>query len=50
MFQHITLLGAYIINLACDKLIMKIVRSLFIHRFVHFSHKYHELKTRLIDR
>ncbi len=36
-----------ITNLTCDKLIMKMVRILFIHRFVHLTHKYHALKTRL---
>ncbi len=35
----------YIVNLTCNKLIMKIVQSSFIHRFVHFTHKYHALKT-----
>jgi hypothetical protein len=40
----------YITNLACDKLIMKIIRSLFIHRFVHFTHEYHALKTHLTHR
>jgi hypothetical protein len=38
---------AYITNLACDQLIMKIVQNSFIHRFVHFTHKYHVLKTHL---
>jgi hypothetical protein len=33
-----------IINLTCDKLLMKFVWSLFIHRFIHFTHKYHVLK------
>ncbi len=32
-------------NLACDELIMKIMQSSFIHGFVHFTHKYHALKT-----
>jgi hypothetical protein len=32
-------------NLTCDKLIMNVVWSSFIHRFVHFTHKYHALKT-----
>jgi hypothetical protein len=33
-----------IINLACDELLMKFMQKLFIHRFVHFKHKYHVLK------
>jgi hypothetical protein len=37
----------YIKNLPCNKLIMKIMRSLFIHGFVHFTHEYHALKTHL---
>jgi hypothetical protein len=32
-------------NLTCNELIMKIVQSSFIHRFVHFTHEYHALKT-----
>jgi hypothetical protein len=36
-----------ITNLTCDKLIMKIVQSSFIHIFVHFAHEYHVLKTQL---
>jgi len=39
-----------ITNLACDELIMKIVRSSFICRFIYFAHKYRVLKTRLIHR
>jgi hypothetical protein len=35
----------FITNLACDELIMKIVRSSFIHKFIHFPHKYHVLNT-----
>jgi len=36
----------YIKNLICNKLIMKIMRSSFIHRsFVHFTHQYHALRT-----
>jgi hypothetical protein len=27
-------------NLACDKLIIKIVQSSFIHKFVHFTNNY----------
>jgi hypothetical protein len=42
--------GDYITNLTCEELIMKIVQNLFIHRFVHFTHKYHELKTHLTHR
>jgi hypothetical protein len=38
----------YITNLTCDELIMKIMQNLFIHRLVHFTHKYHVLKTRLM--
>jgi len=30
--------------LACDKLIMKIMQSSFIHRFIHFSHEWTELR------
>ncbi len=37
----------YITNLACDRLIMKIMWSSFIHRFVYSTHKYHALKTHL---
>ncbi len=37
----------YITNLACDVLIMKIMRSSFIHKFVHFTHECHALKTHL---
>jgi hypothetical protein len=33
-----------ITNLTCDELIMKIVWSLCIHKFVYFSHKYYVLK------
>jgi hypothetical protein len=29
--------GDYITNLTCDKLIMKIVQSLFIQKFVHLQ-------------
>jgi hypothetical protein len=36
-----------ITNLACNELIMKILQSSFIHRFVHFTHEYHALKTQL---
>jgi len=35
----------YITNLTCDKLKMKIVWSSFIHRFAHFTHEFHVLKT-----
>jgi hypothetical protein len=41
------LFDAFITNLACDGIIIKIVQSSFIHRFVHFMHKYHVLKIRL---
>jgi hypothetical protein len=34
-------------NLTCDKLIMKIMGSSFIHKFVHFTQEYHALKTHL---
>jgi hypothetical protein len=34
----------YITNLTCDKLIMKIVWSLFIQRLVQFKHEHHALK------
>jgi hypothetical protein len=37
----------YITNLACNELIMKIMRSSFIHKFVHFTHEYHVLETHL---
>jgi hypothetical protein len=37
----------YITNLTYDKLIMKIMRSSFIHKFIHFKHEYHALKTHL---
>ncbi len=37
----------FITNLTCDNLIIKIVQILFIHRFIHFTHKYHVLKTHL---
>ncbi len=47
---HITCSIYSITNLAYDELIMKIVQSLFIHRFVHFTHKYHVLKTCLTYR
>jgi hypothetical protein len=36
-----------ITNLTCDGSIMKIMRSSFIHSFVHFTHEYHALKTHL---
>jgi hypothetical protein len=39
-----------ITNLACDKLLMKIMQNLFIHRFIHFTHEYHGLKTSLTNR
>jgi len=42
--------GDYITNLTCDKLITKIVQSLFIHRFVHFTNEYYALKTHLTHR
>jgi hypothetical protein len=29
----------YITNLACGEIIMKIIQSLFIHRFKHSTHK-----------
>jgi hypothetical protein len=35
---------AFITNLTCAKIKMKIVWSSFIHRFVHFMHEYHALK------
>jgi hypothetical protein len=38
-------LHIHIKNLICDEFIMKIVRSSFFHRFVHFAHKYHTIKT-----
>jgi hypothetical protein len=38
---------AFITNLTCDGIIMKIVWSSFIQRFVHFMHEYHALKIRL---
>jgi hypothetical protein len=44
------LLGHHITNLTCDELVMKIVRSSSIHRFVHFIHEYHALETHLIHR
>jgi hypothetical protein len=34
-------------NLACDELIMKIMRSSFIHKFVQLTHEYHALETHL---
>jgi hypothetical protein len=37
----------FITNLACNKLIMKVMQSSFIHRFVHFTHEYHALETHL---
>jgi hypothetical protein len=39
-----------ITNLTRDELIMKIVRSSFICRFIYFAREYHVLKTRLIHR
>jgi hypothetical protein len=39
--------GTHIINLACDESIVKIMQNSFIHKFVHFTHEYHALKTRL---
>jgi hypothetical protein len=42
-FSFLRLCG--ITNLACNKLMMKIVQSSFIHRFVHFIYEYHALKT-----
>jgi hypothetical protein len=36
-----------ITNLTCDKLIMKIMQSSYIHRFVHFMHEYYVLNIRL---
>ncbi len=41
----VTKLEMCITNLTCDELIMKIMQSSFIHRFVHFTHEYHALKT-----
>jgi hypothetical protein len=38
----------HITNLACDELMMKIMQYSFIHRFVHFTHEYHALKTCLM--
>jgi len=35
----------YITNLACEKLIMKIVQNSFVHMFVWFTHEYHAFKT-----
>jgi hypothetical protein len=40
----------YIKKLACDELIMKIMQNVFIRKFVHFTHKYHELKTHLTQK
>jgi hypothetical protein len=37
-------------NLTYDKLVMKIMQSLFIRRCVHFTHEYHALKTHLTHR
>jgi hypothetical protein len=34
-----------ITNLAYGKLIMKILQSSFIHKFIHFTYEYHVLKT-----
>jgi hypothetical protein len=36
-----------ITNLTCNKLIMKILWSSFIHMFIHFTHEYYALKTHL---
>jgi hypothetical protein len=38
---------AYITNLACNELIMKIMQSSSIHKFIHLTHEYHALKTHL---
>jgi hypothetical protein len=35
----------YFTNLTCGELIMKIMWSLFIHKFTHFTYEYHVLKT-----
>jgi hypothetical protein len=32
---------------SCNKLIMKIVQISFIHKFRHFTHEFHALKTHL---
>ncbi len=34
-------------NLACDKLLIKVMRNSFIHRFIHLTHDYRALKTHL---
>lgn len=34
-------------NLTYDELLMKIVQSSFIYRFIHFTQKYHVLKAHL---
>jgi hypothetical protein len=41
----LAILAIKITNLTYDELILKIVQSLFIHRFVHFTHKYNVLET-----
>jgi hypothetical protein len=38
-------MSLYIINLTFKKFIVKIVRSLFIHMFIHYTYEYHVLKT-----
>jgi len=43
------MLTPYITNLTCDKLIMKIMWSSFIHRFLHFTHEYHVLNDTQIN-
>jgi hypothetical protein len=40
----------HITNLTFNKLIMKIMGSLFIHRFIHFVDEYHASKTHLIHK
>jgi hypothetical protein len=39
-----------ITNLACDKIIMKIMQNSFIHKFIHFTHEYHVLKIHLTQK
>ncbi len=45
VFEMWDLICVLITNLTCNKLIMKIVRSSFIYRFVHFTHEYYASKT-----
>ncbi len=47
-FSSSTILwNGYVTNLRCNKLKMKIVQNLFIHRFINFTHECHALKTHL---